>query len=667
MQTLHPRKPTRRWAGLGPAAWAFLAVLALLPLTLFQFYRSHGEHEALRAANSIGAVISTVRSYYQRNIVGPVQAASGRVVVTENHHAMPGAIPIPATFSIELGEAIAQEHRDREFAFQFLSDWPFLNRKRPVLGGFEADALRALREPEIAGGGPSGDGPSFWRVEPLTPGGPPYLRLAFPVRMEAGCVACHNTHPDSPVRTWKVGDVRGIQVVSVAVDGTGNTADNILLGLYLALLGLTGSLAFRDYKAGADQLQRVNAQLRASQQGLEEKSRVLEQSVRELRTKTTVLERAPFGVVVMDPTAHDRPVQSVNEAFSALTGYPPEAVQGRHLRFLFGPDTDRASARALDAALQAHRPYEGEFSIQTRSGASRLIRWLVFPSLGDQGERLSMVACLTDVTEVREAQRESQRLAGELQESTKLRSLGLTIAGMAHDLNTPIGIAITAASSLDRSTADLRRALTRQPPDAEAATAQLARIERSAVLVRNNLGRAAQLVQGFKQTSADATRTEWQAVNLRGLLDSLLVTLSPVLRRAQCQAHLVCPADVTVHTEPGSVAQAITNLLVNATLHAFEGRDDRQITITVEPADTEVLIRVADNGNGMSEAAVVNAFTPFFTTRRASGGSGLGLFSSRRVIEQVLGGRITLESRPGAGTTFHIHLPRQRATPVASA
>jgi signal transduction histidine kinase len=134
--------------------------------------------------------------------------------------------------------------------------------------------------------------------------------------------------------------------------------------------------------------------------------------------------------------------------------------------------------------------------------------------------------------------------------------------------------------------------------------------------------------------------------------------MSPVMKRAQCAVEVVCTRKVTLHTEPGALSQALTNLMVNATLHAFDGRNDRRLRLEVSDSMEAVDIIVTDNGVGMSEEAAVKAFTPFFTTKRGSGGSGLGLFSSRRAIETVLGGSLTMRTQPGKGTEFLIHLPK---------
>ena len=408
-------------------------------------------------------------------------------------------------------------------------------------------------------------------------------------------------------------------------------------------------------------------------QQLQDLNAALRRSVRDLSTKTTILDHAPVGIVVI---AVDRPglvIHYVNQALCELSGRPAGELIEADLGDLLGSGRDTGPEGGLSAAplpesprerlewaLLERRATEAELAIVRPDGATRRVQWVVFPCFGVEGELLSMVALLTDVTEIRESEAQRQQLAAELQESTRLQFLGLAIAGISHDLNTPIGIAVTAASHTQQIVDKLVTLSREEPVDGEALRALGDRITRSIELLSRNLDKAARLVTGFKQASADATRTDWTLLHLSGLLDSLLVALSPLLKRAECQVQVHCPADLTLYTEPGAISQTLTNLVINAAIHAFEGRTDRQIRIDVAETPEAVTIDVEDNGNGMSAEAALKAFTPFFTTRRQAGGSGLGLFSSRRAIEQVLGGRLTFDSRPGQGTRFHIHLPRRK-------
>lgn len=386
----------------------------------------------------------------------------------------------------------------------------------------------------------------------------------------------------------------------------------------------------------------------------------LERSVQDLFAQTRVIDKAPFGIMTLSPEPGEHQIRYVNEAFVRMLGYPQSAVLGQQPGMLLAADAVPATTASVARAFSQLAPTEVELSCETQDGQKRLMRWLIFPCQSSPDEVISIVVFLTDVTEIRAVEQEREQLAAEIQESNKLEFLALTIAGISHDLNTPIGVGVTASTQLSRTVARLRATLQEEPGNVEGLKNWCNKIEQAAEIIARNLEKAGQLVQGFKKTTANATRTEWLNLNLRSLLDSLLVSLSPVMKRTKCTVNLDCPAGLQLYTEPGSVSQALTNLMINATVHAFDNIDERRIDIRVTDVGDEVLITVADNGNGMSEEAAVKAFTPFFTTKRASGGSGLGLFSSRRVVEEVLGGRMTFDTHKGRGTVFMIHLPKKR-------
>lgn len=672
MQPANTLFPIRRWRGVSLAMWALLMLFFGLPGMVYLTVQAHAKHETEQQAQNIHDILDTVRTYYARNVAGSVLRGPRPETVSENYHDTPGSIPIPATFSIELGEALDRQLGVTGTGFRFVSDVPFMNRQRPPLDSFMTDALkhfRSLDVPPVASGSAKATrheghnnfrqlNPNqfYWRVEDNN-SGQTYLRVASPVRMEPTCIACHNSHPLSPVRDWKVGDIRGLQEVQVKFNTISHAEHSVPLGLYLLIFGTVAFASVGEHRRAGKQLVAANAELESSRKALLAQQSDLECSVRDLRTKTQVIDRAPFGVLVFKHAARNPIIASANEAFDDLFGYTPGEVVGQHPRILFGPETETSTAQNLLTALANATAEQAELNCTRRDGQVRRVHWHVFPCRDPEGELINMVAVLNDVTVVYEAAQERQRLAAELQESSKLEFLGLTIAGMAHDLNTPIGIAVTSASHTQQSAQKLQQelhaALTRQ----DLLHSLGERIARSSDLTVKNLAKASQLIQGFKRTSAEVTRTEWRLVNLHDLIESLLITLSPLLKRAHCTAELQCPAKLSLSTEPGSLTQALSNLLVNATIHAFEGRDQRTVRIDVTESDAVIHIDVSDNGNGMDKAALAHAFTPFFTTRRQSGGSGLGLFSSRRVVEQTLGGKITVESQVGVGTRFRIELP----------
>ena len=218
-QSISPSEGLRRWAIL----IAVLILLIGLPLAVWLDLRDLAEHSLDLQANNLNSVITSVRSYYARNVVARVLASPGSTQVVHNYLSVPGAIPIPATLSLELGKVIAEEQGG--ISYRFVSDYPFKGRAPHELDGFEEAALTALRK-----------NPEQKITETSWSSRTGRTRLIAPVIMTAPCVSCHNSHPDSPKRDWKVGDVRGIQEVSVAQPIAANLLSfKWLLGYFIAM------------------------------------------------------------------------------------------------------------------------------------------------------------------------------------------------------------------------------------------------------------------------------------------------------------------------------------------------------------------------------------------------------------------------------------------------
>ncbi|MBO0904190.1 adenylate/guanylate cyclase domain-containing protein [Jiella sonneratiae] len=205
------------------------AALALLPVAVWLDLRHLSDVALREQAQSLDAMISDIRGYYAKNVVGRVNAAGGKAVPVHNYLDVPGGIPIPATLSLELGQVIGG--RGENMHYRFVSDFVFRSRPPHELDAFERDALRTFRregtgKPVIA----ALTGSFFDRQ----------IRLASPVLMGEACVACHNTHPESPKRDWKVGDVRGIQEVEISQPIAANIFSFKYLLTYFAGAGIFG-------------------------------------------------------------------------------------------------------------------------------------------------------------------------------------------------------------------------------------------------------------------------------------------------------------------------------------------------------------------------------------------------------------------------------------------
>lgn len=246
----------------------------------------------------------------------------------------------------------------------------------------------------------------------------------------------------------------------------------------------------------------------------------------------------------------------------------------------------------------------------------------------------------------------------KLVESEKMAALGSLVAGVAHEVNTPLGVAITGTSMVnDRMTA-LQESIAKGTLTRDQLSNFIERGSESLELTQKNLQRVGALISNFKQIAVDQMVAEKREINLLSYLDEVMSTLSIEMRRANVRYHLAIPEDIHITTIPGAMAQIITNLVTNAIRHAFNGKEG-EITLSAETiAGHQVRISFQDNGCGMDSKILAQIFDPFFTTKRNEGGTGLGMPIVYNLVRQKLKGDISVKSEPGVGTTFIIELPR---------
>lgn len=244
-------------------------------------------------------------------------------------------------------------------------------------------------------------------------------------------------------------------------------------------------------------------------------------------------------------------------------------------------------------------------------------------------------------------------------DAERLAALGGLVAGVAHEVNNPIGISLTVASSFARR-ADAFQAELNSNQLRRSKLDEFVNSSRDAAqqLVAN-LHRAGELIQSFKQVAVDRSHAERRQFNLAESTDQIVASLRPVLKRSAIQLSVDVPEGLLIDGYPGSYGQILTNLFLNAANHAFADGRSGTISISARPRGSDdIEIIFADNGAGMTPDVQRQAFDPFFTTRRNEGGTGLGLHIVYNLVTQQLGGRILLESRLGQGTTFRIIMPR---------
>ncbi|MBL8670359.1 MAG: PAS domain-containing protein, partial [Alphaproteobacteria bacterium] len=246
----------------------------------------------------------------------------------------------------------------------------------------------------------------------------------------------------------------------------------------------------------------------------------------------------------------------------------------------------------------------------------------------------------------------------ELVRAEKLASLGRVVAGVAHELNTPIGNALLAATGFQERTREFAAAveggLRRKTLGEfiEGATA-------AGDLVVRGLQRAATLVATFKRVAIDQTSEQRRDFSLKATVEEISATAAPGVKRSSHRLEVHVADDVAMDSYPGALGQVLLNLIGNAVAHAFDGREGGTVRVLARQAGGDLVeLTVADDGNGIDPAVVDRIFDPFFTTKRGRGGTGLGLHIVHNAVTRVLGGRIAVRSAPGAGADFVVTMPR---------
>jgi signal transduction histidine kinase len=252
-----------------------------------------------------------------------------------------------------------------------------------------------------------------------------------------------------------------------------------------------------------------------------------------------------------------------------------------------------------------------------------------------------------------------ERAQEEIIQTEKLASLGRVVAGVAHELNTPIGNALMVASTIQSELEELNKELASGTMRRTALGSFIERAGEGLTLSMSNLQRAALLISDFKQVAVDQTSDQRRTFDLAEVTNEILNMLQPSLRKSGCevQKHLI--SDLECDGFPGRYGQILTNLVINATIHAFEPGKAGRITVSIDAVGGDTVeLRVADNGIGMTEAVRARIFDPFFTTKMGRGGTGLGMHIVHTIVTRIMGGQITVQSAPGEGSVIRVVFPR---------
>lgn len=253
-----------------------------------------------------------------------------------------------------------------------------------------------------------------------------------------------------------------------------------------------------------------------------------------------------------------------------------------------------------------------------------------------------------------------RRTRDSLVQAEKLASLGGLVAGVAHEINTPVGVSLSAASYLAERLKEFAALVDSKQLRKSDVDAMVKQAGEASDLILHNMARASTLIQSFKRVSADQTSEVRREFDLAQTLEEVVRSVSPSFKHQAVKVSVNSQPGLQMDSYPGAIAQIVTNLMQNAVMHAFpEGQlGNVQITARLE-SETVIALDVVDDGCGMDEQALKLAFEPFFTTKRNAGGTGLGLHIVHNLVVNVLGGTIELSSQAAQGSCFAMRFPRK--------
>jgi PAS domain S-box-containing protein len=382
-----------------------------------------------------------------------------------------------------------------------------------------------------------------------------------------------------------------------------------------------------------------------------------------------IYDTAPIGLACLSP---DCRYLQINQRLTEICGISVEDHLGRSVR-----DCVPALADAVEgivrSIMETGDPVIGIEVAGQRADQTDERFWITYwhPLRSPSGEIVGINVAAEEITERKRAEAALQASEREIRsardaaeaalrnlretqdfliEAEKLAALGRLVAGVAHEINNPVGTSLTVASSLERKTAAFMADVARGDLRRSSLNEFLEISRKASAQLVANLTRAAELVQSFKQVATDRNYSNQRSFDLGDLTEQVFLSLRPGLGKQNVILNVECQPDLTMNSYPGPYGQVLTNLLLNSIAHAFlDGKGG-----TVD----HVEIVFSDDGCGMSLDVRHRAFDPFFTTRRDQGGTGLGLHIVYSIVTNCLGGRLNLDSEPGKGTKIQIILPR---------
>jgi len=397
---------------------------------------------------------------------------------------------------------------------------------------------------------------------------------------------------------------------------------------------------------------------------------------------TTVINASSTIICCLDANFN---IDTINPAAVILTGYSQEELHHKNWVDIFVLEENKAELKEKLSANELLHSVEIEMHDQMGEINTLLwsfsafyegmdIKYLIgfghditeqkkveqeILLLNDQLEEKvnTRTAALTSSNEqMRETVEQLKRMQQTLVESEKMASLGSLVAGIAHEIKTPISLSVHAATTLQEEVDKLTKNVAKGPLSDSYLDGFIGTLSESGKLLNNNLTRAADLINSFKQVAVDQSSEACYSFNLKDNIEQVVTSLKHKLRKHETQVFITCPDNLSIYSFPGSFVQVYSNLIINSMVHGFhEWQGDRDIFIAIELQDSNLVIDYRDTGKGITEEMSEHIFEPFVTSKRGSGGSGLGTHIMYNIISQLFKGEIKhIKSNQGAHFVMQI-------------
>lgn len=386
-----------------------------------------------------------------------------------------------------------------------------------------------------------------------------------------------------------------------------------------------------------------------------------------------ILENSPDGIFTIGPELE---IRYVNPAFCRIVGFDENELINTQITEYLG-DLKILDVCMADVSKQGFCN-DQETIFKRKDGSVVHISKNVRAICNDDGSLNEILINIRDLTDLHQLNKNIAESKEQLEvynrnlentiedlintqkqlvESEKLASLGGLVAGIAHEINTPLGISVTSATSMHEELNTLNLKFNDNTLKRTELEAFLKQANQACNILNTNLHRASDLVRSFKQVAVDQTVDDVRDINLCEYMDEVLTSIGPSFKNSLVSVEIKCDKDIRLMTHPGAIYQIISNLIINSMNHAYSEGEKGKIHIKIIQNDNNVFIDYSDDGKGIKSENLENIFVPFFTTRRGSGGSGLGLSIVYNLVTGTLKGNITVESSEGNGTEFKIVFP----------